>query len=137
MSGRGLVRTYYLERLFEGADGARSTVLDLPIGAAFLDPGHEYPDNGLPLSIEYREQHRDKRSPIVINMPQANGSTYLFSPDWAYMSAGEVRDGRGWTVTGEPPEITVNPSVNIVGSYHGWIQDGVISDDLYGRVTAP
>ncbi len=37
-------------------------------------------------------------------------------------------DGRPWSVTGEPPNITVSPSINVVGIWHGWIRDGVISD---------
>lgn len=39
----------------------------------------------------------------------------------------------GWTVTGKPPDITVSPSINYVGSYHGWLQNGVISQDVDGR----
>lgn len=38
-----------------------------------------------------------------------------------------------WTVTGEWPNITVTPSINSVGRYHGWIQNGVITDDCEGR----
>lgn len=41
--------------------------------------------------------------------------------------------GEGWTVTGDAPMITVSPSINVVGSYHGWIQNGVITDDCEGR----
>lgn len=39
----------------------------------------------------------------------------------------------GWQVTGEPPLITVSPSINLAGAYHGWIQNGIISDDCEGR----
>lgn len=39
----------------------------------------------------------------------------------------------GWTVSGEIPNITVHPSINIVGSYHGWLQNGVVSQDCEGR----
>jgi len=39
----------------------------------------------------------------------------------------------GWEVTGEPPMVTLSPSINIRGYYHGWIKDGVISDDCEGR----
>jgi hypothetical protein len=45
----------------------------------------------------------------------------------------EGPDGAGWSVSGDAPRITVEPSINIVGSYHGWIRDGVISDDCEGR----
>lgn len=38
-----------------------------------------------------------------------------------------------WSITGEAPNVTVDPSINCVGTYHGWIRDGVISDDCEGR----
>lgn len=45
----------------------------------------------------------------------------------------------GWEVTIEGPMvdgerllITVKPSINAVGIYHGWITDGVLSDDIGG-----
>jgi hypothetical protein len=41
--------------------------------------------------------------------------------------------GEGWLVTGTEPLITLSPSINIVGSYHGWIQNGIITDDCEGR----
>lgn len=40
---------------------------------------------------------------------------------------------QGWRVTGELPNITIHPSINVEGYYHGWITDGVIGDDLSGR----
>lgn len=42
-------------------------------------------------------------------------------------------DGRGWDVRGELPGITVSPSIHQIGEYHGYIQDGVISEDCEGR----
>lgn len=41
-------------------------------------------------------------------------------------------NGDGWVVTGDLPNITCHPSVD-TGSYHGWIRDGAITDDLEGR----
>lgn len=41
-----------------------------------------------------------------------------------------------WTRTGEPPNVTASPSINHVGQYHGWLQNGVLSDDCEGRVFA-
>jgi hypothetical protein len=34
--------------------------------------------------------------------------------------------GNFWTRTGEPPNITANPSI-ITGNYHGWLKNGVLS----------
>lgn len=39
----------------------------------------------------------------------------------------------GWTVTGEAPVMTVSPSINLGNTYHGWLRDGVISEDCEGR----
>jgi hypothetical protein len=39
-----------------------------------------------------------------------------------------------WIRVGEPPNITVTPSINYVGFYHGWLRDGVLSDDCEGRI---
>jgi hypothetical protein len=41
--------------------------------------------------------------------------------------------GQGWTVTGELPAISVSPSVHQIGRYHGFVQNGVLTDDLEGR----
>jgi hypothetical protein len=38
-----------------------------------------------------------------------------------------------WQVTGTPPGITVSPSILQVGLYHGFIKDGVITEDCDGR----
>lgn len=39
----------------------------------------------------------------------------------------------GWKVTGTPPKLTVQPSINYEGSYHGYLKDGVVGDDVEGR----
>lgn len=43
-----------------------------------------------------------------------------------YTTADETgKDGwNGWTVTGEPPNITVTPSINAEGHWHGFITNG-------------
>jgi hypothetical protein len=48
--------------------------------------------------------------------------------DWAPVHP----DGAGWDITGEPPIITANPSI-MCEHYHGWLRDGVFSDDTDGR----
>ena len=42
---------------------------------------------------------------------------------------------RGWAVTGllEGGDLTLSPSVNFAGDYHGWIQEGVLSSDVESR----
>lgn len=39
---------------------------------------------------------------------------------------------KGWSRTGEAPNLTVTPSILSHG-YHGWLSGGVLSDDLEGR----
>lgn len=39
----------------------------------------------------------------------------------------------GWVVTGEPPNLTMQPSIRVHGGWHGYITNGVISDDVEGR----
>lgn len=41
-------------------------------------------------------------------------------------------DGPGWERSGTPPLITARPSI-LTRQYHGWLTDGVLSDDLDGR----
>lgn len=41
--------------------------------------------------------------------------------------------GTPWAVEGEPPLLTLTPSINVAGVYHGFIQNGVITDDCEGR----
>jgi hypothetical protein len=48
--------------------------------------------------------------------------------DWAPVHP----DGAGWDITGEPPIITASPSI-MCEHYHGWLRDGVFSDDTDGR----
>lgn len=43
-------------------------------------------------------------------------------------------DGRSiWKITGEIPIVTAHPSIHYVGIYHGWLKDGIVSEDVDGR----
>jgi len=50
-------------------------------------------------------------------------------------SSGPDKGPKGpkWSVQGVPPDITVSPSIHQVGYYHGFIQNGVITDDCEGK----
>jgi hypothetical protein len=84
------------------------------------------------LSVEYRRDWEGRRLPLIVAVPALSGSTgwRLVPIDEHYTRPGETH---GWTVTGEPPRITVQPSINAVGDYHGWLIDGVLRDDVEGR----
>lgn len=83
--------------------------------------------------------------PIVLHgeqPPNAQpGDAWPLGDAWAVKLPGgaewhtdyESGPGLRWDVTGEMPSITVNPSINDDGVWHGWIKDGVISDDVEGR----
>ena len=56
--------------------------------------------------------------------------------EWAM--DGPSTSGPGWTRSGEAPNITARPSIltkdcSAWRGYHGWLTDGVLSDDLEGR----
>lgn len=74
-------------------------------------------------SDEFTRDWEGKRPPICIALPGFKGSTVVWIPD----------QKPGWTVTGEAPNLTVTPSINVEGVYHGFIQNGMITDDLEGR----
>lgn len=76
------------------------------------------------LSPEYFRDNVAQRPPLAVMLPSGDG----FNIDTCCS-----RKEYGWTVTGEPPAITVQPSINAEGSYHGWLQNGVLSDDVEGR----
>lgn len=81
------------------------------------------------LSEEYFQRWRGKRPPLVVRLP--NGGEFC-------IDSRPTGGGSGWDVMGEPPNITVHPSIvynkHLPGrGYHGWLQNGVLSDDLEGR----
>jgi hypothetical protein len=72
------------------------------------------------------------RPPILVFLPGkvlfcVDGATFRTGPDGKTIYSG------GWNVSGDLPNITLAPSINIGGIYHGFIRDGVISNDVEGR----
>lgn len=72
--------------------------------------------------------------------PEGQGCLCVVTPGGMWPIDGPAsRPGGGesapgaWTRTGEPPAITVAPSINLVGRYHGFLRDGVLTDDVEGR----
>lgn len=94
-------------------------------------PGHFA--TGERLSQQYRDLHQANRPPMLVFLP---GRT-LFCVDGACWNTGpdnKIVYHGGWGVQGQLPLITLTPSINIGGSYHGFIRSGVITDDMEGRV---
>jgi hypothetical protein len=84
------------------------------------------------LSPEYLRDHRGTRPPLCVRLP--SGDEWIL--DGRTIHADRIGD-HGWTVTGAPPALTVSPSINVIGRYHGWLRNGVLSDDCEGRVFPP
>jgi hypothetical protein len=83
-------------------------------------PGN--PDHWI-VSAEYERDWAGKRPPMIVKLPGGE--------EWCIDMP--CRGGPGWTITGEPPRVTISPSINVPGRYHGWIRDGVLTDDCEGR----
>lgn len=118
--------------LFESYEAARAAGGGrAPVGAMWpaswlVDPADDWIASYL--SPKYQREWMAKRPPFIVKLP--DGSEFCI--DSRATSGGQFH-GDGWTVTGDVPNVTLSPSINIVGSYHGWIQNGVITDDCEGR----
>jgi hypothetical protein len=80
------------------------------------------------LSPEYKRDWYGKRLPLFVMTPAGPWCIDAVSTD----GHGNNND-HGWTITGEAPNVTASPSINFQGGYHGWLQNGVLSDDVEGR----
>jgi hypothetical protein len=97
-----------------------------------------------PILTEENEPILEKFSPAFIAAHGALGEgaaprvVVLPSGQWwciderAY-NRKQGRHGNGWTITGALPLITARPSINTT-KYHGYLTDGVLSDDLGNHV---
>lgn len=81
------------------------------------------------LSPRYYREHAAQRDPVVVCMPDGR----YFCIDGRACDHERDYYGEGWLVQGTLPDITITPSINLVDSYHGWIKNGIITDDCEGR----
>lgn len=107
-------------RWFRAPDGTEHTFKTLPIGAMFYDDECQRQDCKKP----------DGRC-LVVKLPGLIGGV-MRGILW-HIDHPTSDDGPGWTRTGTPPNVTATPSINFVGYYHGWLTNGVLSDDVEGR----
>lgn len=85
----------------------------------FLDiPTEELKDRHL--TAQYFRDNSG-RKPLVVLLP---GGHYFLIDGQGYSEEKGYYDC--WTVTGTPPKITVVPSINMVGKWHGFLTDGVL-----------
>lgn len=85
------------------------------------------------LSDQYMRDHLTRRAPLIVVLPAPKNGRNWFCVDARASGSGTS----GWTVTGEPHALTVTPSINIVGEYHGFITAGTITADCEGRRYEP
>lgn len=114
----------------------------MPIDLVWFDeppPGPWQPGWAFPTPYEgwvshhFLEHVSGTRPAIEVVLPTRGGGVTHFCIDshpsddengnWNVVVEGEL-------VAGEKPKITVTPSINCVGLYHGHITAGVITDDL-------
>lgn len=86
----------------------------------------------------YYYDHNAYRPPIVVVLPGGVEFCIDMAPSKELFTGGD-----GWTVNGSPEEgtLTVAPSINAMGRYHGWLgisgtPPGHLSEDLEGRAAA-
>ncbi len=113
--------------------GQTHKLKELPIGTMFyvpkdcdFDSWPWYLADKDDLSDHYFQRNAH-RQPLLLVLP----GHQLFLIDGKCWDNG--RKYGGWTVTGEAPLITVQPSINCKGLYHGFLTNGVLSDDVDGR----
>lgn len=76
------------------------------------------------------------RVPLIVRVPGAGGdpaSAFDFCVDGPFFTHGRRLPNTGWSVAidgplidGAQPPITVTPSIDIGGGWHGWITAGVL-----------
>ena len=66
-------------------------------------------------------QENASRKPLVVVVP---GGHYFLIDAKCYNAQRGFYDG--WKVTGTPPLITVSPSINMEGRFHGFLENGVL-----------
>ena len=77
-------------------------------------------------SPNYQKDWAGKRLPLTICLPDGSSWCPDTCPDWG----SNMQEG--WKITGVAPVLTAYPSIGKPG-YHGWLKDGILSDDLEGR----
>lgn len=99
------------EGMFTLPDGSKSDTHGLPFGAMWRCTCHG--EKGWLISLPHKSQDAS------------------WARLWCTLQGTE--EGRGWTVIGEAPNITVTPSINCMetGGWHGFIVNGEISEGSY------
>lgn len=107
---------------------------ELPIGSMWYMRGDDgevlRPKQGDGKSLsDYYFLRNAHRPPLMVLLPDRTARTgrMVFCVDWKCHSK-ERGHYDGWTVSGEPPNINVHPSIDAGASYHGFLTGGVVGD---------
>lgn len=73
----------------------------------------------------------EEKTELVVKLP--SNSEWNIDRGRILNSQKAGRNYPAWNRTGDPPNITAKPSINHVGKYHGWLENGVLTDDCEGR----
>lgn len=88
------------------------------------------------LSDHYKAHVKQLRGAICVILPIVSRPGY---GSGFCIDSAPTKDRRaGWEITvdmeslviGQKPRITVAPSIHCLGMYHGFLQDGVLTDDI-------
>lgn len=89
------------------------------------------------LSKHYLENVKPHRRPIMVMLPVRDAELPEHGTNFIIDSHPTGDPEGSWTVdvvgpleVGEKPDITVSPSIDCKGLYHGFLQHGVLTDDL-------
>lgn len=110
-----------LDALYGGApDGNRYRLRDLPPGAIWR--------------ADWLEQIHD--NPYADPFGRAWALMMPCGIEWmiyGHSSGDAGQKGPKWDVRGTVPNITVRPSINLMGRYHGFVENGIVLPDVEGR----
>ena len=103
-----------------------------PVGACFYSP-YEHQ-----MSKHYEANVRAARRPIMVVLPMRGATQPWHATTFVIDSHPTNDENAAWgvevvmasLVDGQKPDITVTPSIDCRGLYHGYLTHGVISDDL-------
>lgn len=107
-------------QLFASREAIREQFGFVPVGAMWPAPHMLASDyDGHELAANYRRDWQATRAPLWVKLP--DGEFCVDSRAYNHEQGGYYGDG--WIVTGIAPAITVAPSINLVGRYHGYLQE--------------
>lgn len=110
-------KTYDVDQLFliQDGNGRLTTLREAPIGSMW--DAHWMHDWDLYC-----------RDGISLHVKLPGGS------DWCIDGPSQqTPKSKGWSRTGTAPNITASPSIHHPGVYHGWLANGLLSDDIDGK----